>query len=108
MGMMMALDTREDVRTQDASSIPAEREPRMWSSETLATLMSMISISVGSITVTATIHLLPRIASTALSNRLAPFIGLPDVHRGHDGHPDPQPGLRVLPPADAHLHREPL
>src|SRR3990172_6802313 len=80
----------------------------MWSSETLATLMSMISISVGSITVTATIHLLPRIASTALSNRLSPFIGLPDVHRGHDGHPDPQHVLRVFPPVEHDLHRDPL
>ncbi|MBP2683673.1 MAG: hypothetical protein H6Q79_1712 [Deltaproteobacteria bacterium] len=46
--------------------MPEEREPRMWSRATLATLVSMISISVGSITVTATIHLLAPIAPTAL------------------------------------------
>lgn len=37
--------------------MPAERLPRIWSSETFTTDVSMISISVGSITVKATIHL---------------------------------------------------
>ena len=47
----------------------------MWSRATFATLVSMISISVGSITVIATIHLLVPIAPTALPNRLpSPFI----------------------------------
>ena len=55
------------------SSIPDERAPRMWSSATFATLVSMISISVGSITVIATIHLL---APIAFPNRPpSPFIG---------------------------------
>ena len=38
---------------QVASSMPAESEPRMWLSETFTIEVSMISISVGSITVKA-------------------------------------------------------
>ncbi len=61
--------------THADSSIPDERDPRMWSRATFATLVSMISISVGSITVIATIHLLAPIAPTAFPNRLpSPFI----------------------------------
>ena len=69
IGMMTALETRYDVRTHADSSIPDERDPRMWSRATFATLVSMISISVGSITVMATIHLLAPIAPTAFPNR---------------------------------------
>jgi len=45
----------------------------MWSRETFATLVSMISMSVGSMTVTATIHLLSRTAPTAFPMRFPPF-----------------------------------
>ena len=40
-----------------ASSIPAERLPLIWSSDTFTTDVSMISISVGSMTVRAISHL---------------------------------------------------
>ena len=57
MGMMMALETRYEVRTQVTSSRPALRLPWMWGRETLTTLMSMTSMKVGTITVMATSHL---------------------------------------------------
>ena len=41
-----------------ASPIPADREPRMWSRDTLTMDVSIISMRVGSMTVIATIHLL--------------------------------------------------
>lgn len=40
-----------------ASSMPAERLPLIWSSDTFTTDVSMISISVGSMTVRAMSHL---------------------------------------------------
>src|SRR5512145_3131751 len=80
----------------------------MWSSETLATLVSMISIRVGSITVTATIHLLSPIAPTALPKRFPPFMSLPHEHRGGDGHPDPQDMAGVLAPGEDDLDGDAL
>src|SRR5512145_460728 len=80
----------------------------MWSSETLATLVSMISIRVGSITVTATIHLLSPIAPTALPKRFPPFMSLREEHRGDDGHPDPQDMAGVFSLREDDLDRDPL
>src|SRR5512140_3361934 len=97
--MTTALDTREDVSTHADSSIADERDPRMWSRATFATLVSMISISVGSITVIATIHFPAPIAPTAFPNRPpSPFIGRQsaDEDRGDDGHSDPQDMARIL------------
>ena len=50
MGMMTALETRYDVSTQVTSSWPASRLPWMWVSETLTTVVSRISIRVGTMT----------------------------------------------------------
>src|SRR5512135_902593 len=58
MGMIIALDTRYEVMVHVDSSMPAERLPLIWSKETFTTEVSIISISVGSITVRAIIHLL--------------------------------------------------
>jgi len=57
MGIMTAFETRYDVMVQVDSSTPAERLPRMWTSATLTTDVSTISMRVGSITVIAIIHL---------------------------------------------------
>jgi len=57
MGIMIAFAARYDVIDQVASSIPADRLPRMWSSDTLTMDVSTITISVGNITVKAMIHL---------------------------------------------------
>ncbi len=64
--------------TQVASSIPAERVPRIWSRATLATLISMISIMVGIITVIAMIHLLiPRSGTVYLDTNTVGITDMP-------------------------------
>ncbi len=55
---MMALATRYEVMTQVISSVPALKVPCMWGRDTLATEVSMTSISVPIITVPATTNLL--------------------------------------------------
>ena len=49
----MALETRYDVSTQVLSSMPAERLPAMFGSETLAIEVSSTSMKVADITVNA-------------------------------------------------------
>lgn len=60
IGMMIAFATRYDVIAHVDSSIPAERLPLIWPSETFTIEISIISIRVGSITVKATSHLFIR------------------------------------------------
>src|ERR1019366_4701990 len=54
MGRMMALATRDEVRTQVASSVVAERLPAMWGRLTLTTEVSSPSITALDSTATAT------------------------------------------------------
>src|SRR2546425_12467342 len=49
-GMMMALAARNEVMTQDISSMPADSEPFMWGSATFVTLESCTCMTVTIIT----------------------------------------------------------
>jgi hypothetical protein len=53
IGRITAFDTRYEVRTQVASSSLAERPPAMWASDTLAMDVSITSMNVASVTVSA-------------------------------------------------------
>ncbi len=58
MGITIAFETRYEVRTHVTSSRPALKLPWMWLRETFTTVMSMISMKVGTMTVRVTNHLL--------------------------------------------------
>src|SRR5438445_5012965 len=55
-GMMMALAARNEVMTQDISSMPADSEPCMWGSATLVTLESSNCMTVTIITENVMAH----------------------------------------------------
>src|SRR5580765_3557262 len=55
-GMMIALAARNDVMTQDISSMPAESEPCMWGRATLVTLESRTCMTVTIITENVIAH----------------------------------------------------
>ena len=81
IGMIMALDTRYDVRTHVTSSWPAERLPWMYGNATLATLVSKISMRVGSITAMVISHLFVPVSSMRVAQ---------SINRRDRAHTDPQ------------------
>src|SRR5262249_38075563 len=88
---------RNDVSTQVISSTPAESVPRMWSSATLAMVMSSMTRNVVIIVVTATMA------------RWTPgLMRLPQFDDWDDGHAGDEQRVAVLPGLEEELHGDGL
>src|SRR5262245_59005478 len=99
-GRLMALATRNDVSTQVISSTPAESVPRMWSSATLAMVMSSMTRNVVIIVVTATMARCR--PGLVLGRGSAQLDDRNDRHAGHEQR------VAVLTRLEHELHRDTL